>query len=94
MIFSILPSIPKEFSLAISPFLQIVSKAFEKSMKQVYNFLFLWNYLSIKVFRTNTLLEVLIDGRKPIILSLNRLSSSKHLESLDRSRLLINSQWL
>ena len=36
------------------------------------------------------LLVVLIDGLKPIILSLNRLSSSKHLESLDRSRLLIN----
>ena len=36
------------------------------------------------------LLEVLIDGLKPIILSLNRLSSSKHLESLDRSRLLID----
>ena len=38
MIFSILPSIPKEFSLAISPFLQIVSKAFEKSTKEVYEF--------------------------------------------------------
>ena len=61
MIFSILPSVPKEFSLAISPFLQIVSKAFEKSMKQAYNFLFLWNCLSINVFRTNMLSEVLIN---------------------------------
>ena len=90
MIFRILPSIPKEFSSTISPFLQIVSKAFEKSTKQVYHFLFLWNCLSINVFRTNMLSEVLIDGLKLIILSLNRLSSSKHLESLDRSRLLIN----
>ena len=90
MIFSILPSIAKEFRSGISPFLQIVSKAFEKSAKQVYNFLFSWNCLSINVFRTNMLLEVLIDGLKLIILSLNRLSSSKHLASLDRSRLLIN----
>ena len=36
------------------------------------------------------LLEVLIDSLKPIIFSVNRLSSSKHLESRDRSRLLIN----
>ena len=36
MIFIILPSVPKEFSLATSPFLQIVSKAFEKSTKQVH----------------------------------------------------------
>ena len=90
MIFSILPSIPKEFSSAISPFLQIVSKAFEKSAKQVHNFLYLWNCLSINVFRTTLLLEVLIDGLNPIILSLDRLSFSKHLENLDRSSLLIN----
>ena len=36
------------------------------------------------------LLEVLSDGLNSIILSLNRLSSSKHSESIDRSRLLIN----
>ena len=57
----------KRFQFAGKLFLYAVSKALEKSTKQQYNFSFLWNCLSVSVFKTNKLFEVLMFGLNPII---------------------------
>ena len=63
---SIFPFIPYDSIFARSPFLQTVSKAFEKSMKQEYSLSFSLNCLSINVFNTEQLFDVLILGQNPI----------------------------
>ena len=63
---SIFPFIPYDSIFARSLFLQTVPKAYEKSMKQEYSFSFSLNCLSINVFNTKQLFDVLILGLNPI----------------------------
>ena len=53
------------YIFAINPFLQTVSKAFEKSTKLQYNLLFDISCFSTSVFNMKILLDVLIFGLKP-----------------------------
>ena len=87
---NIFPFIPYDSIFARSPFLQTVSKAFEKSWNRNASLSFSLNCLSINVFNTKQLFDVLILGLNPIRWGWNKFKFSKHVVNFFKILLLKN----